>query len=67
MINSKKLKAKVVEKGFTIKELSKKIDLSNYTLGQKISNKSIMNISEAKKIIDILDIKSDEIEKIFFI
>ena len=67
MINSKKLKAKIVERGFTIKKLSEKISLSNYTLGQKIANKSIMNIAEVKKLIDILDIKSEEIQNIFFV
>ena len=66
MINTAKLKGRIVEKGKTIQSLAPKIPCTPYTLGQKIANETPMHIEEAENIANELDISKDEITEYFF-
>lgn len=55
-----------MEKGFTIQVLAKKVGVSGYTLGKKISNKSPMDLDEADEIAKELDIQDEEYAIYFF-
>ena len=66
MINSAKLRGRIVEKETTIQELASKIPCTGYTLGQKIANETPMQIEEAATLIRELDIPNNEIIDYFF-
>lgn len=65
MINSNKLKGRIVEKGLTMQLLAPKIGCTPYTLGQKISNESPMYLEEVIVLVKELDITSDEFADFF--
>lgn len=65
MINTAKLKGRIVEKGFTIQTLAPKIPCTPYSLGQKILNNSPMTLAEAKCISEELNIVDDEFSDFF--
>lgn len=66
MPNEKKIKARIVELGLTIKQISCDMGLSAYTLGQKISGKAPMTLKEARMLQNILKIPDSEIPLYFF-
>lgn len=66
MINTLKLKGRIVEKGTTIQSLAHKIPCTPYTLGQKIANEAPMQIEEATTIANELEIPDNEITEYFF-
>lgn len=66
MINSAKLRGRIVEKEKTIGFLATKIPCSPYTLGKKISNETPMTIEEALILIEELEINETEIPDYFF-
>ena len=65
MINTAKIKGRIVEKGKTIQSIAPKIPCSPYTLGQKLSNETPMNLEEAIILSDELDITKDEFADFF--
>ena len=66
MINTQKLKARIIEKGETIQSIAPKIPCTPYTLGQKINNNSSMTLETAEKICNILDITENDFPIYFF-
>ena len=66
MPNEKKIKARIVELGLTIKQISYEMGLSAYTLGQKISGKTPMTLKEARQLQKILKIPDNDIPLYFF-
>ncbi len=66
MPNSRKLKARILEKGYTIKKLADLMGLTAYTLGRKISGKTPMTLVEAWKLMEILEIPDIEFKDYFF-
>lgn len=65
MVNTQKIKGRIVEKGKTIQAIAPKIPCSPYTLGQKIANESPMNLEEASILSEELDIKENEFAEFF--
>ena len=65
MINTQKVKGRIVEKGLTIQLIAPKIPCSAYTLGQKIGNETPMNLEEAMILSDELDITKEEFADFF--
>lgn len=63
MINTNKLRARIVEMGMTQKEVAEKIGMSEKTFSIKINNGKF-GLDEAEKMIDLLHIEQPE--KIFF-
>ena len=66
MINSAKLKARIIEKGKTIGEVAPVIGLTPYTLGQKIAGKSEMTLKEADRLQQLLEISDSDFASYFF-
>ena len=65
MINTQKIKGRIVEKGKTIQSIAPKIPCSPYTLGQKIANESPMSLEEASILSDELEIEENEFADFF--
>lgn len=66
MIDSKKLKGRIVEKGTTIQKLAPKTGYSAYTLGQMIGNKVKMPLEVCSVLVKELDIKNEELISFFY-
>lgn len=66
MPNEKKIKARILELGLSIKIIALEMDLSAYTLGQKISGKAPMSLKEARFLQKRLSIPDEEIVPYFF-
>lgn len=67
MINSKKIKGRLVELGMTQKDISSCLGISQPTVNQKINNIRPMGLDEAEKIADLLQISSEEFKEYFFV
>lgn len=64
MTNTLKLKALMVEKGFTQEQLAKKLGISEQSLNYKINNKREFKASEIQALTKILDVQN--VDSIFF-
>lgn len=65
MVNSAKMRGRIIEKGFTIQSLAQKVPCSGYILGRKIANEAPMTLEEAIAISKELEIKEDEFAEFF--
>lgn len=65
ILNTNKLKGKIIESGFTVGELASLLGISAPTLYRKISNPNTMAIGEVILIKDILCISNTEACEIF--
>lgn len=65
MVNTQKIKGRIVEKGKTIQSIAPKIPCSPYTLGQKIANETPINLDEVIVLCDELDITEREFPYFF--
>lgn len=67
MINTQKLKGKIIEKGLSISELAEKIDINRATLYRKLKgNGENISIKEANLIVKELGLTVEEANSIFF-
>lgn len=66
MINTNKVRGRIVEKGLTIQTIATQMQITPYTLGKKIANESPMTLDEALKLATILEIPVEEIAEYFF-
>lgn len=66
MLNSKKIKGRIVELGITQKEVAKALGLAQATVCQKINNIRPMNLDEAEKMCMLLKIEKSEFAEYFF-
>lgn len=57
MVNTLKLRAAIVEAGYTQQSLAEKLDMSPNTLSFKMTGKSNFDIEEATKICSLLGIE----------
>ena len=65
MLNTAKIKGRIVEKGKTIQSIAPKVHCSPYTLGQKIANETLINLSEVIILCDELEIQEKEFAEFF--
>ena len=65
MINTSKVKGRIVEKGKTIQAIAPKIPCSPYILVRKIANESPMSLEEAIILSEELDISKEEFAEFF--
>lgn len=65
MTNKNKLKAKIMEAGYTITSLAKSLNISKTTLSQKINNKIKFSQNNIREISKKLDLTPEEIQEIF--
>ncbi len=66
MVNTNKLRGKIVEQGLTFGRLAQMIGVSPSTLGRKIRNVSDMTLEEVELIRDSLNIPPNRIMEYFF-
>lgn len=66
MINTPKLKGRMVERGMTQADLAASLGLSQATVSQKLSGMRPIFLSEADKIAEILEIPDEEFRSYFF-
>ncbi len=67
MTNTPKLKAIMVEKGYTQADLAKLLNISEQTMNYKINNRREFKASEIQMLIKILEIPSEQVDGIFFV
>lgn len=66
MVNTKKIKARLVELGLTQDDLARKMGLATCTINQKLNNIRPLKLSEANMIAKILDIDDTDFKSYFF-
>lgn len=66
MVNTRKLKGRIMEQGQTINKIAAMMHMTPYTLGRKISNQSEMTLSEANDLQNILAITDREFKDFFY-
>lgn len=66
MINTRKFKAIIVEKGYTQEQIAEYLGISNTTLNYKINNKTEFKASEIKLIAELLKLSNQQVMDIFF-
>lgn len=65
MINTNKVKGRIAEQGKTIQKIATKMPCTAYSLGQKIANKTPMNLEEAILLAIELEISKEEFTGFF--
>lgn len=66
MTNSLKLRAAILEKGFTQEQLAEQLGMTIATFNYKVNNKREFKASEIKKLAEFLCLTTDEVNAIFF-
>lgn len=66
MLDSLKLKGKIIEKGFTIEKVAENIGMNKSTMSRKLNNNSDFTIKQADALVKLLDLNLDEAMSIFF-
>lgn len=66
LTNTLKLRALMLEKGFTQGQLAKLLEISEQSLNYKINNKREFKASEIKTLVSLLHIPMEEVDRIFF-
>lgn len=66
MVNTLKLKARIMELGLTQKDIAEKLNLAAPTVSQKINNIRAMSLEEAFTLSKILKIDISQFDKYFF-
>lgn len=65
-MNVRKLKGKMVEKGFNVETLAAKMGIDKSTLYRKLNEGEKFTIGDAQKVKDELELTDDEAKDIFF-
>lgn len=66
MVNSNKIRARIVELGLTQKDVARELKLAEATVSQKINNVRPMDLEEAFAIAKILKIADEDFREYFF-
>lgn len=66
LTNSNELRAAITRKGMTQEQVAEALGITTATLNYKINNKREFKTSEVKALVDLLEIKKEDIDKIFF-
>ena len=66
LTNSNELRAALTRKGMTQEQVAEALGITTATLNYKINNKREFKTSEVKALVDLLEIKKEDIDKIFF-
>lgn len=66
MVNSNKIKDRMIEKRITQKKMAFTLGMAQPTLCQKINNVRPMSLEDAEKISNLLDISSKDFPGYFF-
>lgn len=64
--NKEKFKEKVNEKGFKLIYVANQLDITGAGLNRKMAGYSTFKLTEIYKLVDLLDLKKEDINNIFF-
>ncbi|HIT65844.1 MAG TPA: helix-turn-helix transcriptional regulator [Candidatus Merdisoma merdipullorum] len=67
MVNSNKIKGRLVELGLTQKDVSTALNIAQPTANQKINNVRPMDLNEAERLSELLKISPEEFREYFFV
>ncbi|SFR78512.1 DUF739 family protein [Anaeromicropila populeti] len=67
MVNTRKIRARIVELGLTYEMISGEMKIAKPTISQKINNVRPMRLDEAQKLVQILQIDKKEYAEYFFV
>ena len=60
MVNTNKLKARIMESGYTQRTLAKEMNMGVNSLNEKVNGKTPFNIEQAVQLCELCHIESDE-------
>lgn len=66
MTNTKKLRALILERGFIQEQIAAHLGITTASLNYKINNKREFKASEIHALIELLEIKDEDVNGIFF-
>lgn len=66
MTNTKKLRALILERGFIQEQVAARLGITTASLNYKINNKREFKASEIHALIELLEIKDEDVNGIFF-
>lgn len=66
MVNSNKLKALMLEHGYTFDQLAKEVGISRTALNNKVNNKISFKLEEVNNIARVFNLTQDDLHLIFF-
>ena len=66
MTNTRKLKGKIVEKGYTLLSFAKAVEISPPVLRKRINGAADFRVSEIERVCAVLGIEKAEINDYFF-
>lgn len=66
MINANKIKGRMREKEITQAQAAAYLGIAQPTFNQKVNNIRVMDLNEAEKLCELLDIESGEFGRYFF-
>ena len=67
MVNTRKLRGRILECGFTYEDMAEKLCMSACTFGRKVRGVAAMTLMEAEQLMIILDIPKTELTDYFFL
>jgi len=62
-INTNKIKSRIYEKGYNIKEVTNKINIHEQTINNWINGRNITNIKKFLELMEFLDLEIKNIKK----
>jgi len=66
LTNTRKLKALLVEYGFTQGDVAKKLGITEQSFNAKLNNRKEFKATEIKVLVEVLNIETEAINDIFF-
>ena len=66
MVNSNKIKSRIIEKGLTQEYVADRMMLSQSAFNLKLNNSRSFRLEEMFGLADLLEIKCEELKKYFF-
>lgn len=66
MVNTKKLRGRIIEQGYNYEKVAEFMNLSACSLGKKIRNATQITLDEAELLMRLLEIPVDEFFEYFY-
>ena len=66
MVNTKKINSRIMELGYTQKDVALYLNVAQPTVSQKLNNIRPMDLNEAEMLCKLLKIKDEEFGEYFF-
>lgn len=67
MINTRKIKGRMVELGISQQDAAKRLDIKQPTFNQKLNGTRDFKIGEVQELVNLLEIADDDVAEYFFV